>query len=78
MTKTVVKGISLSYSGWGIVGASYLISNLLAFCNILTLYNYLNFKWVLTPYRVVFNQILEILLEEGDLNMVILNHIVSG
>lgn len=74
--KKLSSAISVSTSVWGAFGATYLISSLFSFCQLIILYNYVPFSAVLTPYRVVINIILEIFLSAGDFTAVIA--LVSG
>ena len=48
-----------------------MIANLFVFSNLIVLYNYLGLKWVLAPYKLIINQILEFFLSAGDLNIVL-------
>ena len=62
--------VSSSSSAWSLIGATYLISNLFAFSHIITLYNYLNFKWALTQYKLIINELIKTFLGAGDLNLI--------
>lgn len=58
LSNTVAQSISLASNGWVLVGTTYLISNLFVFTHILALYNYLQLQWVLTPYKLIINNLL--------------------
>lgn len=63
--------VSFASSGWILIGTTYLIANLFSFTNLIVLYNYVPFKWVLSPYRVILNKALEMFLSGGDVNVVL-------
>ena len=47
----VARRVSSSSHSFSFVGVTYLISNLFAFMNIIILFNFLDLKWVLYPYK---------------------------
>ena len=63
--------VSVATSGWILIGTTYLIANLFAFTNLIVLYNYLQFKWVLTPYKKILNEALVLFLSGGDINVIL-------
>ena len=69
VTGSVATAVGTSSSSFSLVGATYLIANLFVFTNIVVLYNYLDLKWVLAPYRFLINQILQFFFSAGDLNV---------
>ena len=63
--------VSFATSGWILIGTTYLISNLFSFTNLIVLYNYVPYKWVLNPYKRIINKALEMFLSGGDINVVL-------
>ena len=53
------------------IGATYLISNLFTFSTLIVLYNYLPFKYILTPYKNILNKAIKLLLSGGDINVIL-------
>ena len=47
----VTREVSSSSHSFSFVGVTYLISNLFAFMNIIILFNFLDLRWVLYPYK---------------------------
>ena len=71
VTQTVAAAVGTSSSSFSLLGATYLIANLFVFSNLIVLYNYLDLKWVLSPYKLIINQILEFFFSAGDLNVML-------
>ena len=71
ISNTVATAVGTSSSSVSLAGATYLISNLFVFSNLIVLYNYLDLKWVLAPYKLLINQILEFFFSAGDLNVML-------
>ena len=56
----VIQNLASSSNGFSLLGATYLISSLFTFLNVILLFNFLSLKWVLTPYKVLFNTVVTI------------------
>lgn len=64
------KSVGTTSNGWSFIGVTYLITNLFAFSNVIVLYNYLDFKWHLTPYKKIVNSILKFFVS-ADINVLL-------
>ena len=71
VTGSMATAVGTSSSSISLVGATYLIANLFVLTNLIVLYNYLDLKWVLTPYKLLINQILEFFFSANDLNSIL-------
>ena len=64
----VTQGVSTSSHGFSFVGVTYLISNLFAFMNVIILFNFLDLKWVLYPYKELLKFMFNIFLDAANLS----------
>ena len=65
----VMQNLGSSSNGFSLLGATYLISSLFTFMNVILLFNFLSLKWVLTPYKVLFNTVVTIFYQAGSINV---------
>ena len=65
---SVIRNLGSSSNGFSLLGATYLISSLFTFMNVILLFNFLRLKWVLTPYKLLFNTIVTIFYQADSIN----------
>ena len=65
-----MRAISFSSSGWTMIGATYLISNLFSFSHLIVLYYYLELQWILNSHKSTMNEAVKTMFLGGDINII--------
>ena len=72
-TTTVARSVGTSSNGFCLVGATYLISSLFGFLNVLILFSFLDLQFLLYPYRHLCTVILGFYWNNADLSIFLEN-----